>query len=143
MDDPVVNRSTDVLGRRSGPRRRYSLAEKRAIVEETQARGASVPEIAHRHGINHNLIFGWRRLYQQGLLSAEATVASAPLLPVKIATPTVVPGKVAAPTRSLRRRRKASEGAIEIEFAGKVRLVIRGAVDWVTLDRVIAVLSGR
>ena len=80
MDAPVANRSTDVLGRRSGPRRRYSLAEKRAIVEETQARGASVPEVAQRHGINHNLIFGWRRLYQQGLLSAEATAASVPLL---------------------------------------------------------------
>ena len=83
MDGPVVNRMTDVSGRRSGPRSRYSLAEKRAIVEESQARGASVPDVAQRHGINHNLIFGWRRLYQQGLLSAEATAASVSLLPVR------------------------------------------------------------
>jgi|SRR5580698_5118718 transposase-like protein len=143
MDDPVAKRTTDVLGRRSGPRRRYSLAEKRAIVEETQARGASVPEVAQRHGINHNLIFGWRRLYQQGLLSAEAAAASAPLLPVKIATPTVVPESNTVTKAAPRRRRRAPEAAIEIEFGGKVRLVIRGVVDRATLDRVIAVLSGR
>jgi transposase-like protein len=143
MDGVVANRSTDVLGRRSGPRRRYSLAEKRTIVEETQARGASGPEVAQRHGINHNLIFGWRRLYQQGLLSAEATAASAPLLPVKIATPTLVPGKHTAAKAAPRRRRKEPDAAIEIEFGGKVRLVIRGAVDRATLDRVIAVLSAR
>ena len=143
MDAPVNARSTDVLGRRSGPRRRYSLAEKRAIVEETQARGASVPEVAQRHGINHNLIFGWRRLYQQGLLSAQAAVASTPLLPVKISSPTVVPGASAVAKMARRRRRRDPEGTIEIEFAGKVRLLIRGAVDRVTLERVIAVLSAR
>ena len=143
MDSPVADRSTDVLGRRSGPRRRYSLAEKRAIVEETHGRGASVPEVAQRHGINANLVFGWRRLYQQGLLNAEAAAVSAPLLPVKIASPTVVAGSGTRAKAPPRRRRKEREGTIEIEFAGDVRLVIRGSVDRVTLDRVIAVLSGR
>ena len=143
MDAPVTARSTDVLGRRSGPRRRYSLAEKRAIVEETQARGASVPEVAQRHGINHNLIFGWRRLYQQGLLKVETPVAPAPLLPVKISSPTVVPETSAAARVTPRRRRREPLGTIEIDFAGKVRLVIRGAADRATLERVIAVLSAR
>ena len=112
-------------------------------MEETQARGASVHEVAQRHGINHNLIFGWRRLYQQGLLSAQAAVASAPLLPVKISSPTVVRGASAVAKMGRRRRRRDPEGTIEIEFAGKVRLLIRGAVDRVTLERVIAVLSAR
>lgn len=31
---------TDKLGRRSGPRRKYSIQEKRAMVEETHVRGA-------------------------------------------------------------------------------------------------------
>ena len=39
---------TDKLGRRSGPRRRYAMAEKRSMVEETQLHGASVPEVAQR-----------------------------------------------------------------------------------------------
>ncbi len=34
---------TDKLGRRSGPRRTYTIAEKRSMVEETQVHGASVP----------------------------------------------------------------------------------------------------
>jgi hypothetical protein len=41
---------TDKLGRRSGPRRKYSVAEKRSMVEETRQPGASVPEVAQRHG---------------------------------------------------------------------------------------------
>lgn len=41
---------TDKLGRRSSPRRKYTIAEKRAMVEETQLRGASVPEVARQHG---------------------------------------------------------------------------------------------
>jgi transposase-like protein len=42
MDTSVVRRATDALGRRSGPRRRYTVAEKRTIVEQTQVSGASV-----------------------------------------------------------------------------------------------------
>jgi transposase-like protein len=52
---------TDKLGRRSGPRRKYSVAEKRLMVEETRQPGASVPEVAQRHGVNANLLSVWRR----------------------------------------------------------------------------------
>jgi transposase-like protein len=31
-------------------------------------RGASVAQVAHTHGINPNVVFGWRRLAQQGML---------------------------------------------------------------------------
>jgi transposase-like protein len=51
---------TDKLGRRSGPRRKYSIQEKRAMVAETRQTGASVPEVAHRHGVNANLLSVWR-----------------------------------------------------------------------------------
>jgi hypothetical protein len=37
---------TDNLGRRGGPRRKYTVEEKRAMVEETQVHGASIPEVA-------------------------------------------------------------------------------------------------
>jgi transposase len=46
-------------------RQRRSIAEKRRIVEETLAPGASV---ARAHGINANQVFGWRRLYLAGRL---------------------------------------------------------------------------
>ena len=42
-------------------RRRWSAAEKRRIVEESLAVGASVAEIARRHDVHPNLLHGWRR----------------------------------------------------------------------------------
>src|SRR5580693_2886556 len=82
---------TDKLGRRSGPRRKYTVAEKRSMVEETQARGASVPEVAQRHGVNANLLSVWRRLYRRGLLTSEVRSGATALLPVEISTLTMLP----------------------------------------------------
>ena len=42
-----------------GPQRqRWSIAEKRRIVEETLAPGASVARVAQAHGVNANQVFG-------------------------------------------------------------------------------------
>src|ERR1700689_4440145 len=87
---------TDKLGRRSGPRRQYSIAEKRSMVEQTHVPGASVPEVALRHGVNANLLSVWRRLYQQGCLTERATSKQPALLPVKVTTPTLLPTERAA-----------------------------------------------
>ncbi len=87
MDTSTTRAVTDRIGRRSGPRRRYTTAEKRAIVEETRQRGASVASVAHRHGINANLVFGWRRLHQQGLLEPDAAATAAPLVCVRKSAP--------------------------------------------------------
>src|SRR5664279_3236067 len=106
MDTSAQRPATDALGRRTGPRRRYTTAEKRAVVEQTQVRGASVAEVAQRHGINANVVFGWRRLHKQGLLNAEAVADAPALLPVQITTPTVVPSEATptpAPPRTRRR----------------------------------------
>jgi transposase len=48
-------------GRRRGP-----AEEKRRIVEETRAPGASVSVVARRHDINANLLFKWKRLEEAG-----------------------------------------------------------------------------
>src|SRR6266446_7943888 len=69
------------------PKRRFRpLEEKRRIVEETVAEGASVARIAGAHGVNANLVFNWRRLYQAGRLGCRR----AKLLPVKV-TPEDLP----------------------------------------------------
>ena len=52
-------------------RQRRSIAEKRRIVEETLAPGASVARVARAHGVNANQVFGWRRLYLAGLGEAQ------------------------------------------------------------------------
>jgi hypothetical protein len=53
---PKPSLHTDRLGRRSGPRRKYTIAGKRSMGEETRAHGASVPDVALRHGANANLL---------------------------------------------------------------------------------------
>lgn len=142
MDTSAESVTTDSLGRRNGPRRKYSITEKRAIVEETQRRGASVAEVAQRHGVNANMLFSWRRLYQRGLLQEADSSNSPALLPVKVSTPTLLPSK-----RTTRKERSVAQatdaGAIEIEFSGGVRLSLRGAVDEALLLKVLAMLSRR
>jgi transposase len=63
-------------------RQRRSIAEKRRIVEETLAEGASVARIARAHGVNANQVFGWRRLYLSGRLGQQR--ATMKLLPVRV-----------------------------------------------------------
>jgi transposase len=67
----------------AGPQRqRRSIAEKRRIVEETLAPGASVARVARAHGINANQVFGWRRLYLAGRLGEPRPGIK--LLPVRV-----------------------------------------------------------
>lgn len=56
----------------SGPerRRRWSAAEKVAIVAETYEPGMTVSLVARRHGIAPNQLFTWRKLARQGALTA-------------------------------------------------------------------------
>ena len=44
-----------------GGRRRWSVDDKARIVEETLVAGAVVSEIARRHGLTPQQLFGWRR----------------------------------------------------------------------------------
>ena len=56
----------------TGPerRRRWSADEKLAMVRETFEPGKSVSQVARLHGINPNQLFQWRKLHQDGGLSA-------------------------------------------------------------------------
>ena len=98
-------------------KRKYrSKEERRRIVEETLAPGASVAVIARAHGVNANQVFQWRKLYHEGRLGSATT--STQLIPVRIAD--VV-------SQDMRPAVSAS-GAIHIEM-GKVRLRGEGKVD--------------
>jgi transposase len=47
-------------------RRRWTLAEKLRIVEESSQPGMSVSYVARKHGIAPNLLFRWRKLMTEG-----------------------------------------------------------------------------
>ncbi len=62
-------------------RKRWSVEEKRRIVELTLLPGASVARVAQAEGVNANQVFLWRRAYRNGeMLPADSTA----LLPVRI-----------------------------------------------------------
>jgi transposase len=51
-------------------RRRWTAAEKLAMVRETYEAGQSVSLVARQYGVNPNQIFHWRKLERDGALTA-------------------------------------------------------------------------
>lgn len=104
-------------------RQRWSIAEKRRMVEETLVPGASVARVARTEGVNTNQVFGWRRLYLAGRLGQPKPGVK--LLPVRVseslATPVTVEGScIDVP--------KPQWGTIQVELRhAKVR--IEGSAD--------------
>ncbi|WP_420876058.1 IS3 family transposase [Pseudomonas poae] len=62
------DKSGELLGQER--RRRWSPEQKLAMVRESLEPGQSVSVVARRNGINANQLFLWRKLYQDGSLSA-------------------------------------------------------------------------
>ncbi len=71
------------IDRRQERRRRWSTDQKLTMVRESLEPGQSVSVVARRNGINANQLFLWRKLYQDGSLSAvsagEAVVPASEL----------------------------------------------------------------
>ena len=132
-----MDTSQAIQVRGSGSKRRFrTVEEKRRIVEEALEPGASVAGVARAHGINANQLFGWRRLYQQGLLEPKVCETSA-LLPVRVigASVTEAERSTAAPAR------RTPSGMIHIELP-KGQLRIAGRVDTEALRVVLEKLLG-
>ena len=120
--------------------------EKRRIVAEAMVPGASVAAVARKHGVNANLLFGWRRLHKRGLLEQCREPAS--LLPVTVTTPTVLPDRKSRPTRAVQAVKRPAApaidpGHIEIELPGDVRVRVHGRVEVDALSAVLAALRSR
>ncbi len=117
--------AADPRGRRAAPRRHRSIEEKLAILAETQAPGASVAAVARRHEVNANVLFGWRRLHERGVLEQHTRpLPKRRLVPVKLlASP-------AAPVT----------GGVRIEFPSGIVLQASSGTDVVLVERLIELL---
>jgi len=60
-------------------RRNHSLALKAQVLAECEVPGASVAKVAMSHGINANIVHGWRKLARERLERPVATTAFVPL----------------------------------------------------------------
>ena len=74
--------ATVLVGRER--RRRWTTAQKRLIVEESFAAGASVSEVARRHEVHPNQLHGWRKDARLGSLPIVASLPGS-FAPVEIA----------------------------------------------------------
>ena len=111
------------------PRRQWSLAEKRRIVELTLVAGASTRSIAIEQGVHPTSLSHWKSLYRSGKLDAQptarvrATVPSTTFMPVSIA-PAVrasqrsTPGCDADARRSVVQLMLASGATLRLETDG-------------------------
>jgi transposase len=106
-------------------RRRWTTEEKRRLVAETLALGATVHGVARRHGVNTSQLFTWRKQFRVDL----GPPAAAPMPPdfaavmIAPAAPPTADGMEAPSGAS------APCGLIEIELPQGERVRIAGTVD--------------
>lgn len=127
----------------SGPERRrdWSREGKLAIVVESYARGVNVSEVARRHEINPQQLFGWRKAMRAEALALiedarrQEPPAFAPLLLDATMSTSIVSPRPCAPAPDA-----TSGSSIEIS-TGVVTVCIRGAADARTLALVLKALK--
>jgi transposase len=139
VDTSTAISAIDTLGRRVAPHRFRTVEEKIRIVTESRMLGASVAEVARRHGVNANQIFTWRLQQEQGVLGRRrrGRPAAVKLLPVQVRSETQEPRAEAS---TATHPAPGSEGRVEITLADGVRIAISGAVSAEQLRQVLAVL---
>jgi transposase len=115
-------------------RRRWSRAEKLAMVGETGAN--SVSAVARKHNIAPSLLFRWKRELGS---SAPASSASTEQPFVRVALPAPVVASECASVSTDRAR----DGAIEIVLSGNRRVIVGKSVDAIALKRVLSILEDR
>ena len=103
-------------------RRRWSAAEKAAIVAESLAPGAVTSLVALRHGLHRNQLYAWRRELRSAVV-ADAGVPDPAFVPIVV-----------------QERAAAGSAAVEIEIASAVLRVGPG-VDFGFLGEVIRALK--
>jgi transposase len=119
-------------GRQSdGERRRrtWSADQKQGITAESFAPGASVADVARRHGLNANMLFTWRRRERREAGGSE---------PVNI-----VPVRVVEATPTAIATTPGSMGRIEIVLVGGERIFVGPDVDATALARIVKALTRR
>lgn len=109
----------------AGGRRRWSADDKARILEETLVPGAAVSEVARRHGLLPQQVFGWRREARREF-DAGSTASSA-FVPVIVEPPSTVVSRDQPQPPHRKRAGPRSIGGIELEFGGVVVRIGPGA----------------
>ena len=137
---------------RTERRRKYSDADKAAILAEADQKGVTVREVAERHEMAESLIYNWRSARRQamaiaseplGFISYGAVVAAEPVSDARQSeqhtrrSPPLMPTPAEALVRPFP---GARPGVIDIELRNGVRLGVDSYVNEKALARVLRAL---
>jgi transposase len=114
----------------TGARRRWTLAEKRRIVAESQAAARQVSATARRHGLSPALLFTWRRLAREGRLGADEPVTFAHAV-------------IACEGADVASRSRTPENRIEIVLPDGLRLIVDSTVNAGALANIVGAIERR
>ena len=112
-----------------GRRRRWTSAAKARIVAESYSGGVSVSELARRHGLRPQQLFGWRHQARAGRLALNEEDAA-----------TFVPVIAGASGEAAPRVATVMNSVIEIELAGTI-VRVRGLVGVDALAEVLTAVK--
>jgi transposase len=123
-------------------RRKWTPAEKAALLAEVEAAGGRVKPVAQRHRIAESVLYNWRaakKAAAEACAGSSGSVAFVPVGMIGEAGPAMVPSLELSPSRHLGESRA---GAIEIILAEGSRVWVDGFVNEAALSRVVRVLKG-
>jgi transposase len=125
-------------------RKRWSVEEKRRIVELTVLPGASVARVAQAEGVNANQVFLWRRAYRNGeMLLGDSTA----LLAVVIEAERTASADITSDPEVGQGAREGSfvvapSGAIHIDLPGRATISVERGADRGLLRTILESLCG-
>ncbi len=124
-------------------RRKWSAQEKAAIVAESLAEDAVISEVARRHGLRPQQLFGWRsRLRDAVRASAPSSDATPAFVPAIVEDEPPKPAAPALPAVVAMGAAKVAPAPIEIALGGVI-VRVRGEADPRALTTVLKALRGR
>ena len=129
-------------------RRRWTAEEKAQILTESFEPGASVADVARRHGVNRGLLWTWRHEARK-----RGAIGEQPFVPLRIAEEPAAPlrstpagsGAGAGPAGSGKpddTKEGSALGSIDIELGG-AHVRVNGMVDAAALRQVLSYLGRR
>ena len=125
-------------------RRRWTIVQKVAILDEASQPRASISAVADRHGISRNLIYLWRRQVREGSMPGVTMrgAAPSPFVAVRVAD-----SLEDAPAQTMPKRLPAPggrrrSGLIEIALSNGRVVKAEESIDPATLARIVAALDG-
>ena len=124
-------------------RRKWSVQEKAAIVAESLAEGAVVSEVARRHGLSPQQVFGWRARLRDAVKGvAPSSDARPAFVPAIVEDEPPSPAAPALPAVMAMGASGVAPAPIEISLGGVI-VRVRGEADPRTLTTVLKALRGR